>query len=77
MSPSFVSSKYDFQSLHVLKRHDLLTAGGLKASYGNVGDTAAHINGLTNAVNLLSPLDDDFGNRTGLDEELANRYLLL
>ncbi|QPC70717.1 hypothetical protein HYE68_001469 [Fusarium pseudograminearum] len=23
------------------------------------------------------PLDDDFGNRTGLDEELANRYLLL
>ncbi|UZP38612.1 hypothetical protein NXS19_006428 [Fusarium pseudograminearum] len=49
----------------------------IEASYGNVGDTAAHINGLTNAVNLLSPLDDDFGNRTGLDEELANRYLLL
>ncbi|KAG8672377.1 hypothetical protein FPOAC1_005644 [Fusarium poae] len=49
----------------------------IEASYGNVGDTEAHINGLTDAVNLLSPLDDDFGNRTGLEEELANRYLLL
>ncbi|KAF0635538.1 hypothetical protein FPSE5266_08454 [Fusarium pseudograminearum] len=61
-------------------RDTLLVAGlhyAWTASYGNVGDTAAHINGLTNAVNLLSPLDDDFGNRTGLDEELANRYLLL
>ncbi|XEV03128.1 hypothetical protein FSHL1_008415 [Fusarium sambucinum] len=49
----------------------------IEASYGNIGDTEAHINGLVNAVNLLSPLDDDFGNRTGLEEELANRYLLL
>ncbi|RFN45598.1 hypothetical protein FIE12Z_10152 [Fusarium flagelliforme] len=48
-----------------------------KASYGNVGDTEAHVNGLINAVQLLSPLDDDFGNRASLDEELANRYLLL
>ncbi|RGP77212.1 hypothetical protein FLONG3_4727, partial [Fusarium longipes] len=48
-----------------------------EASYGNVGDTEAHINGLINAVTLLSPLDDGFGNRSGLEEELANRYLLL
>ena len=48
-----------------------------KTSYGNVGDTEAHVNGLINAVHLLSPLDEDFGNRTSLDEELANRYLLL
>ncbi|KAF5237871.1 hypothetical protein FANTH_10585 [Fusarium anthophilum] len=47
------------------------------ASYGNVHDTEAHINGLINAVHLLSPLDDDFGNRSELEEELANRYLLL
>ncbi|KAF4969020.1 hypothetical protein FSARC_3674 [Fusarium sarcochroum] len=42
-----------------------------------MGDTEAHINGLTNAVQLLSPLDSDFGTRSGLEEELANRYLLM
>ncbi|KAF4341849.1 hypothetical protein FBEOM_4165 [Fusarium beomiforme] len=49
----------------------------IEASYGNVGDAEAHISGLINAVHLLSPLDDDFTNRSGLEEELANRYLLL
>jgi hypothetical protein len=66
-----------YLSFHLLKQLGMLTTGGPKASYGNVGDTDAHINGLINAVNLLSPLDDDFCSRTGLDEELANRYLLL
>ncbi|EXK28367.1 hypothetical protein FOXG_20189 [Fusarium oxysporum f. sp. lycopersici 4287] len=49
----------------------------IEASYGNVHDTEAHINGLVNAVHLLSPLDDDFGHRSEIEEELANRYLLL
>lgn len=42
-----------------------------------MGDTESHMNGLINAVYLLSPLDDDFGQRSNLEEELANRYLLL
>jgi hypothetical protein len=42
-----------------------------------MGDTESHINGLINAVHLLSPLDDGFGQRSNLEEELANRYLLL
>ncbi|KAI1022361.1 hypothetical protein LB505_007279 [Fusarium chuoi] len=49
----------------------------IEAAYGNVHDTEAHINGLINAVHLLSPLDDDFGHRSEIEEELANRYLLL
>ncbi|KAM0209393.1 hypothetical protein ACHAQI_006439 [Fusarium lateritium] len=53
------------------------TANSWKASYGNMSDTESHVNGLINAVHLLSPLDDDFGQRSGLEEELANRYLLL
>ncbi|KLP03393.1 uncharacterized protein FFB20_02172 [Fusarium fujikuroi] len=49
----------------------------IEAAYGNVHDTEAHINGLVNAVHLLSPLDDDFSHRSEIEEELANRYLLL
>ncbi|KAF9774453.1 hypothetical protein IL306_007530 [Fusarium sp. DS 682] len=49
----------------------------IETAYGSVGDTEPHINGLINAVHLLSPLDDGFVNRSGLEEELANRYLLL
>lgn len=42
-----------------------------------MGDTESHMNGLINAVHLLSPLDDSFSQRSNLEEELANRYLLL
>ncbi|CAJ0542479.1 Ff.00g000990.m01.CDS01 [Fusarium sp. VM40] len=49
----------------------------IEASYGNMGDTESHMNGLINAVHLLSPLDDSFSQRSNLEEELANRYLLL
>jgi hypothetical protein len=42
-----------------------------------MGDTEPHMNGLINAIHLLSPLDDEFGQRSNLEEELANRYLLL
>ncbi|KAF4988101.1 hypothetical protein FGRMN_9967 [Fusarium graminum] len=48
-----------------------------KTSYGNIGETGTHINGLVNAVHLLSPLDENFGQTMRLEEELANRYLLL
>ncbi|KAF5668387.1 hypothetical protein FHETE_5323 [Fusarium heterosporum] len=49
----------------------------IETSYGNIGDTGTHINGLINAVHLLSPLDGNLDQTMRLEEELANRYLLL
>ncbi|KAG4257522.1 hypothetical protein FPRO04_08515 [Fusarium proliferatum] len=72
-----------FHKVSTIQRFASPTDGALpiadhqKAAYGNVHDTEAHINGLVNAVHLLSPLDDDFGHRSEIEEELANRYLLL
>ncbi|KAF4982467.1 hypothetical protein FZEAL_1921 [Fusarium zealandicum] len=43
---------------------------------GDVAAAETHLDGLANAVQLLSPLDDGFLTRCGLDEELANRYLI-
>ncbi|KAJ3548704.1 hypothetical protein NM208_g873 [Fusarium decemcellulare] len=49
----------------------------VEGGHGNLAAAETHLDGLANAVDLLSPLGDDFQLRQGVEEELANRYLIL